>query len=335
MELNKMPSPTFSVVIPAYNAAGTIAETIDSLLGQNCTFPGEIIVVNDGSTDSTVAVVEKYGQRVSLLTKPHGGGPGAARNTGVLAANADLILFLDADDIALPGRLQRQVQYMLANRNGVDVSFGNWIVEGEQDNYLARYGLLSNSDTFVGIDDAFARLLLCGSFIPTSTSAVWRALYISIGMQPEDRFYAEDYMLWCKIAAAGGRFAYSGQPLSWYRTQRAGRLTLSKHTYAGDVWVLHDMLLQHGALISSEDYRLASGRFAKAVDTLLRHEWASEGRNKVLARLDSLAALVSPRSRLKWEMLTLIPSTVPRAARWVMHSLPSNVTRTSFGRREN
>jgi glycosyltransferase involved in cell wall biosynthesis len=333
-----MPSPTFSVVIPAYNAADTIDEAIDSLLGQSCTFPYEVIVVNDGSTDSTAAVVEKYVQGVRLLTKPHGGGPGAARNTGVLASNADLILFLDADDRALPGRLERQVQYMLANRNDVDVSFGNWIVDGEHDNYLASYGLLSSSDEFVGVDDVFARLLVRGNFVPTSTSALWRDLYISVGMQPENHFYAEDYMLWCKIAAAGGRFAYSGQPLSWYRTERKGRLTLSKHTYAGNVWVLHHVLLHHGELFSSEDYLLASARFTKEVDVLLRHEWVSEGRKAVLARLDSLAPLVSLRLRRKWEMLTLIPGTVPKAARRLLHtmrSLPLKTNRTSFGCREN
>jgi glycosyltransferase involved in cell wall biosynthesis len=176
-----MISPVFSVVIPAYNDGEYLAEAIDSALHQETSIPYEVIIVNDGSTDDTLSVIDAYGKQVRYLVKPNG-GPGSARNTGVTAARSELILFLDVDDKALPCRFNRQARYMLEHPE-VDVCFGNWIVEGERGNYLASYGLTSQSETFLPIESVLQRLLVRGSFVPTSTAAVRRHSYIAAGMQ--------------------------------------------------------------------------------------------------------------------------------------------------------
>ncbi|MGH7575700.1 MAG: glycosyltransferase family 2 protein, partial [Longimicrobiales bacterium] len=89
-----------SIVIAAYNAAAMIQETLDAVLAQ--THGGwEAIVVDDGSTDHTRAIVEAAARaepRIRLVSRPHGGG-GAARNAGIAAARFDWLLFLDADDL--------------------------------------------------------------------------------------------------------------------------------------------------------------------------------------------------------------------------------------------
>jgi len=100
-------------IIPAYNSARYIADALDSVLGQTRP-PAEIIVVDDGSADDTVAAVTAYGPRVSCIVQETA-GPAATRNTGIGAATRELIAFLDADDRWHPEKLERQFEYMRAN----------------------------------------------------------------------------------------------------------------------------------------------------------------------------------------------------------------------------
>jgi glycosyltransferase involved in cell wall biosynthesis len=101
-----------SVVIPAYQAADTIKNAIASVLAQDFT-DFEILVVNDGSRDKTNSMVEAVSdERIRLLTHPTNRGAAAARNTGIRAARAELVAFLDADDVWSPEKLSEQVALM-------------------------------------------------------------------------------------------------------------------------------------------------------------------------------------------------------------------------------
>ena len=106
-------APTISVIIPAYNAAATLARALDSVLAQTW-HAHEIIVVDDGSTDATVEVVESYGGLVRYLRQENA-GPSAARNHGVSVANGDWIAFLDADDWYYTDRLAQHAQMIIAD----------------------------------------------------------------------------------------------------------------------------------------------------------------------------------------------------------------------------
>ena len=92
-----------SVVIPTYNRAGLIGEALDAVLAQSVP-PDEVIVVDDGSTDSTAAVLAGYGGRVRHLQIPNSGDL-VARNTGLRAASGRLVAFCDSDDVWMPGFL--------------------------------------------------------------------------------------------------------------------------------------------------------------------------------------------------------------------------------------
>lgn len=95
--------PTFSVVVPVFEGASTIAEALASVLSQEPP-PHELIVSDDGSRDDLAAVLEPFGDQVRVLRGPHR-GVAAARNAGVRAAGGDFVLFADADDVLLPGKL--------------------------------------------------------------------------------------------------------------------------------------------------------------------------------------------------------------------------------------
>ena len=110
-------TPRFSIVVPVYNRAGSIARAIDSILGQDID-DLEVIVVDDGSTDQTPAVVAAYGDLRVRLASQVNAGPSAARNAGVALARGELLTFLDSDDEALPGWLSA---YAAAFDHGADI----------------------------------------------------------------------------------------------------------------------------------------------------------------------------------------------------------------------
>jgi glycosyltransferase involved in cell wall biosynthesis len=106
-------SNSVSVVIPVYNGAKYIAETIESILAQTVP-PTEVIVVNDGSTDETASIVKQYGHPVVLMTVKSGGAC-AARNIGASHATGNWIALCDGDDLWLPTKLEKQLR--LANES--------------------------------------------------------------------------------------------------------------------------------------------------------------------------------------------------------------------------
>ena len=104
-----------AVVIPARDAAAFIADALDSVLAQTVSL-GEIVVVDDGSTDETARIVAGYGRGVRLVRQAPSGLP-AARNAGVAATSAEMIAFLDADDVWQPACVQRLREHVEAHPN--------------------------------------------------------------------------------------------------------------------------------------------------------------------------------------------------------------------------
>lgn len=107
-----MTRPSISCIVPVHNGAAWLAEALDSLLAQTVP-PLEIVVVDDGSTDATATIAERYGDPIRLVRQERG-GPAAARNRGVALARGALIAFQDADDRSHPQRLERQWERLRA-----------------------------------------------------------------------------------------------------------------------------------------------------------------------------------------------------------------------------
>ncbi|MBD2778355.1 glycosyltransferase family 2 protein [Iningainema tapete] len=105
-------NPTFTIVIPAYNAAQYLPETLESVLAQ--TYENfEVLIINDGSTDNTVEIVEQYSQkdsRVKLISQINQ-GVAIARNTGIAMAQGEFIAFLDSDDLWYPDKLATHLEH--------------------------------------------------------------------------------------------------------------------------------------------------------------------------------------------------------------------------------
>ena len=183
----------YSVVIPAFNAAGTITRAIESVRAQTHA-PAEIIVVDDGSTDMTAAVVA--GLPDVTLIRQANAGPGTARNRGVQASRTDWLAFLDADDTWLPHKMERQS--LLA----ADDRVGMIHCRGPESRHPAP--------PLVTFDDLWK--VNC---VALSAAVVRRATFDSLGGFHDRAVLplAEDYNLWLRLAAAGWRI------VTWPETQ--------------------------------------------------------------------------------------------------------------------
>jgi glycosyltransferase involved in cell wall biosynthesis len=107
-----MSPPSISCIVPAYQAARYIAAALDSIFAQTLS-PFEVIVVDDGSTDATPQLLDRYGDRIRRLRRANA-GPAAARNDGIRAARGEWLAFLDADDLWHPEKLARQTAFLAA-----------------------------------------------------------------------------------------------------------------------------------------------------------------------------------------------------------------------------
>lgn len=105
-----------SIIVPVYNAGAYIEETVNSVRAQTCTC-WELILVDDHSKDDTLSVIKKYldvirDERIRLIAKKTNEGAAAARNTGIDAAKGRYIAFLDADDLWMPDKLEKELAFM-------------------------------------------------------------------------------------------------------------------------------------------------------------------------------------------------------------------------------
>ncbi|MGC8832836.1 MAG: glycosyltransferase family 2 protein [Armatimonadota bacterium] len=192
-----------SVVVPAYNRRDVVAEAVQSVLEQTLP-PDEVLVVDDGSTDGTADAAEQFGSPVRVIRR-HNGGPGAARNTGILSARGDLVAFLDSDDIWKPRCLEVLVN--LLEVGNLDLAFGD--VEVVQDGKTVAPSFLMGKAFFPVIransnyiPNCFA-LLLIENFIPTSALVVRRRALIDAGLFDESLRSVEDRDMWIRVARNG------------------------------------------------------------------------------------------------------------------------------------
>ena len=185
-------SPLLSVIIPTYNRAWILREAIDSVLSQ--TYRNvELIIVDDGSTDQTTALLERYRDDALVLHQANL-GVSAARNAGVAAASGSLIAFLDSDDLWLPGKARRQVAFFQSNPQALVCQTEEvWIRNGRRVNPRWRHRKPSGMIFQQSLE-------LC--LVSPSAVMMRRELLERAGGFDESLPACEDYDLWLRIGAA-------------------------------------------------------------------------------------------------------------------------------------
>lgn len=181
-----------SVIIPTYNCGRFIAQAIDSVLAQ--TFQDfEIIVVDDGSNDDTRKIINRYGEKVKYLYQQQT-GVSCARNRGINASTGRFIAFLDADDLWLPTKLEKQMELFHSAEN-IGMVFTENCLFDSQGVFKKKTGKrrLMNGN--------LARNIFLLSGVVTPTVMVKKNILDEIGGFEESLMCAEDDNLWIRIAA--------------------------------------------------------------------------------------------------------------------------------------
>lgn len=198
-----------STIIPAHNAEAFIRETLDSALAQ--THPDqEIIVVDDGSTDRTVEIAQTYGDRLQVIRQQNA-GPAAARNAGARLASGEWLAFLDADDIWVPEKLERQIGAC----NGCDIAYSDRLHFGPA---AARVCRRQSDVAALPAGDIFEHLVL-GNCVTLSSLLIRKRLFEDLGGFDEDPDLraVEDWEFLIRCAAAGHHFSLCPDALVHYR----------------------------------------------------------------------------------------------------------------------
>ncbi len=186
---NKMAQPLVSVIIPVYNRLNFLKEAVESVLRQ--TYKNyELIIVDDGSTDDTPLIKEIF-PPIKYIRHPENKGVAAARNTGIKNSHGELLAFLDSDDLWLPEKLEKQVEFMNQNPDLlISQTEEIWIRNGKRVNPRKKHKK-------EGGNIFFRSLELC--LISPSAVILKRELLKEVGLFDEDLKAAEDYDLWLRI----------------------------------------------------------------------------------------------------------------------------------------
>lgn len=270
-------TPRFSIAMPAFNAEATIGAAIESVLAQRVD-DWELVVVDDGSTDSTAAVVEGFSAtdpRVRLVRQANA-GCGAARDAAVRASSGCYVVRFDADDLLLPEYLEAMGAFIDA-RPGYDIYACNgYHVFEDGSRRLARPGERYEAEQSFTLEDMFSANHIFTIAIFT------RDLFDRVGgIDPE--VYCEDLDFWFRaFAFAGATARYTPQPLALYTISET-QMTAEVPTVCRSRVGIYQRLIDSGELTDAQ-----AALAHDAIERTHRDEWIYVRRDRVRRTVERL-----------------------------------------------
>ncbi|MES2389707.1 MAG: glycosyltransferase family 2 protein, partial [Bacteroidota bacterium] len=206
-----------SVIVPNFNRAELLPETLDNILGQSLP-PYELIVVDDRSTDNFAEVKERYKDRVIFVVNK-GRGPGAGRNTGFEISTGEYVKYFDSDDVMTVNSLEAQAG--LLNKTGQPMVYGPYVhVTKDADNRWKQAGAILQ---YKGIPDAMPlrRCMVRGFFTAIAAMTFRRDFMQDIGPWRTDIFAYEDWDLLWRIGRTLIQPLHNSETAMFYRMHGA------------------------------------------------------------------------------------------------------------------
>jgi len=195
-----MSIPAISVLMPVYNTEKYLAEAIESILGQ--TFKDfELIIIDDGSTDNSLSIIEKYAKidsRIKFISRDNKGLI-STLNQGIELSQGKYIARMDADDISLPNRFDIQYEFLESRPEYVVVGSRIMLIDSDNDSLCAMGELFSHED----IDFSHIHNLTSGAVIVHPTAMIRRDSLVAIGGYRERYKHAEDIDVWLRLGEVG------------------------------------------------------------------------------------------------------------------------------------
>lgn len=225
-------APQVSVIIPAYNYARYLPVTLRSVLLQEGVRV-EIIVVDDASTDNTPEVLADFGERITVIRQENA-GPAAARNTGLRHATGETVVFLDADDLLMPGVLASQYGLLQTRPDVSMVSCLNQEVMAD-----SAEAPLRPKDYWPRFADNEAVHLCHFNMLPIHSVMCRMAVCREVGFFDQSLRACEDHDYWLRCAVAGHLPLVNPHALVLYRKHKESLSSRTSHEY------LHNVTLHH------------------------------------------------------------------------------------------
>lgn len=293
---------SISVVIPTYNRDKLLSDAIDSVLSQTVT-PLEILVVDDGSTDSSASVLRSYGDKIRVIRQENS-GVSVARNVGIRAARGSLIAFLDSDDVWLPDRLEQGMQCLERNA-GVALVHSDVFLDSGGLRTRPRRG----REKFSGY--CYAQFFEESPAYPILSTVMVRATAIkSIGCFDEKLRTSEDIDLWLRISRVYP-FEFIDEPLVLRRIHEGNLTSEMSKFFVTDLIVYEKALSEDPSVL-----KLAgnSAYFKRLGDTAYQAGyWTYKKEDQAAARLLlSKSIHYCPWKARAWILLfwTIIPKAL-------------------------
>ena len=267
-----MTEPLISIIIPAYNAAEFMGETLDSIFAQTFT-RYEVIVINDGSSDTEKLeeVLERYPDNLLYIAQENQGA-GEARNAGLRAANGEFVAFLDADDRWVPEFLEKQLD--LLKRSNADLVFADALLFGDSRLDGRTFMQLNPLTGEVTAEN----LLAVKVTVLTSTVLARKTVIFEVGLFDVSLRRGQDFDLWLRLAKAGARFACSREVLAHHRIVESslsgGTISQLKRTLS-----VLNVIKARGDLTEAEQSALQW-----SMNRTLRELALEDGKQKLLSR---------------------------------------------------
>lgn len=218
----------FSVIIPAFNSAATLATAVESVLAQSCP-AHEIIVVDDGSTDNTLEVARTFGDKIKVIHQSNA-GVSMARNRGVEVATGEWLAFLDADDWYYPDRLRWHTEF-IARESDLDFLTGDYEYRREDGSLIGTSMAMhvSGQEMLEKADGAAAVVMESneiGAFVADHfgdmhTLSLPRKTFLGLGGYPPGFKVCEDVHLLTRLCAVTRRAGVICRPLGVYLIHEA------------------------------------------------------------------------------------------------------------------
>jgi glycosyltransferase involved in cell wall biosynthesis len=226
--------PRVSLVTPSFNQARFLEQTILSVVNQG--YPSlEYFVMDGGSTDGSVEVIERHASRLSFWESTADRGQAHAINKGWRRATGDYVWWLNADDMLTPGSLCTSVTF-LENNPGVDMAYGDvFRIDGQ--------GRLM--DRFNYHDFDFAPMVLHGLSISQAGALARRRVIEKVGELDEGLHYLMDQDFWTRLALAQGRIVHIREPLALFRIHEEAKTQLASIHVVEESRRLHRALMAH------------------------------------------------------------------------------------------
>jgi glycosyltransferase involved in cell wall biosynthesis len=237
--LEAVPLPAFSILIPAYEAAATVADAVASALSQ--TRPAEVIVCDDGSPDDLQGALAPYRDRIQFLRK-HNGGGASALNAAARAATGDFVAVLDADDVYDARRIEALAE-LAAARPDLDIVTTDAYLESGGE-IVGRF----NRSTPFAVKDQ--RVAIMRSCFVGGWPAVRRARVLGAGGWDESFRIGYDWDRWLRLILDGARAGLVDEPLMSYRLH--GSLTANRIESLQERVRLLEKALDHSSLTRRE-----------------------------------------------------------------------------------